>query len=77
MKRSFLVPTLVACFLAGIALQGPGNVLAEQELTVSAAASLTNAFPEIGKRFESANPGTKLVFNFDASGPLLQQIEQG
>lgn len=51
MKRSFLVPTLVACFLAGIALQGPGNVLAEQELTVSAAASLTNAFPEIGKQF--------------------------
>ncbi len=50
---------------------------AEQELIVSAAASLTNAFPEIGKKFESANPGTKVIFNFAASGVLLQQIDQG
>ena len=57
----------------------PGNraALAEQELTVSAAASLTNAFGEIGKKFESATPGTKVIFNFAASGPLLQQIEKG
>ncbi|HBZ56410.1 MAG TPA: molybdate ABC transporter substrate-binding protein [Syntrophobacteraceae bacterium] len=54
-----------------------GNVSAQQELTVSAAASLTNAFPEIGKKFESANTGTKVIFNFAASGPLLQQIEAG
>jgi molybdate transport system substrate-binding protein len=77
MKRSSSVITLVACLLAGMALLGPGSVMAEQELTVSAAASLTNAFPEIGKKFESANPGTKVVFNFAASGPLLQQLEQG
>ena len=50
---------------------------AEQELIVSAAASLTNAFGEIGKKFESANPGTKVVFNFGASGALLQQIDKG
>jgi molybdate transport system substrate-binding protein len=50
---------------------------AEQELIVSAAASLTNAFGDIGKQFEAANPGTRVVFNFAASGPLLQQIEMG
>lgn len=50
---------------------------AAQELTVSAAASLTNAFPEIGQRFEQLHPGGKVVFNFAASGPLLQQIAQG
>ncbi len=50
---------------------------AEQELIVSAAASLTNAFGEIGKKFESANPGTRVVFNFGASGALLQQIDKG
>jgi molybdate transport system substrate-binding protein len=50
---------------------------AEQELIVSAAASLTNAFGEIGKKFEIANPGTKVVFNFGASGALLQQIDKG
>ncbi len=50
---------------------------AEQELIVSAAASLTNAFGEIGKKFESANPGTRVIFNFGASGALLQQIDKG
>jgi molybdate transport system substrate-binding protein len=48
-----------------------------QELLVSAAASLTNAFKEIGAEFEKANPGAKITFNFAASGPLLQQIENG
>ena len=47
------------------------------ELTVSAAASLTQAFQEIGAQFETQNPGTKLKFNFGASGALMQQIANG
>ena len=47
------------------------------DLTVSAAASLTNAFRELGATFETLNPGTKLQFNFAASGALLQQIVKG
>jgi len=47
------------------------------ELTVSAAASLTNAFKDLGPIFEAANPGTKVLFNFGASGALLQQIAKG
>jgi len=47
------------------------------ELTVSAAASLTDALNEIQPLFEAANPNIKLVFNFGASGALQQQIEQG
>jgi molybdate transport system substrate-binding protein len=54
-----------------------GSAFAEQELTVSAAASLTNSFQDLGKKFEAANPGVKVIFNFAASGPLLQQIEAG
>ncbi|RJR32663.1 MAG: molybdate ABC transporter substrate-binding protein [Desulfobacteraceae bacterium] len=50
---------------------------AQQELLVSAAASLTNAFGEAGKRFEAANPGVKVIFNFGASGALMQQIDKG
>jgi molybdate transport system substrate-binding protein len=61
----------------GMALSHPTPVMGAQELTVSAAASLTNAFPEIGKHFEKEHPGTKVVFNFAASGSLLQQIAQG
>jgi len=48
-----------------------------QELVVSAATSLTNAFQAMGKSFEAKNPGAKVTFNFAASGPLLVQIQQG
>jgi molybdate transport system substrate-binding protein len=47
------------------------------EITISAAASLTNAFQELKPLFEKASPGTTLLFNFAASGPLLKQIESG
>jgi molybdate transport system substrate-binding protein len=50
---------------------------AAAELIVSAAASLTNAFTEIGKEFEKANSPHKVVFNFAGSGQLLQQIARG
>lgn len=47
------------------------------ELTVSAAASLTNAFKELGPLFEAQNRGTAVVFNFAASDALLAQIARG
>lgn len=48
-----------------------------QQLTVSAAASLTEAFKAIATRFEARHPGVTLRFNFAASGALLQQIANG
>jgi molybdate transport system substrate-binding protein len=48
-----------------------------QPLTVSAAASLTDAMREIGVHFEAARPGRIVRFNFAASGALLQQIVRG
>jgi molybdate transport system substrate-binding protein len=48
-----------------------------QTLTVFAAASLTNAFDEIGKTFETANPGVTVKFNFGGSQAIRTQIEQG
>lgn len=76
MKRAVrsLVPLL--CILV-LSFCFVGVACAGQELIVSAAASLTNAFGEIGKKFESANSGTKVVLNFAASGALLQQIDKG
>ena len=49
----------------------------DQGLTVFAAASLTEAFSELGKRFEQANPGTHVTFNFGGSQQLAQQLGQG
>jgi molybdate transport system substrate-binding protein len=62
--------------LLAVALM-PGLAAAQQQLTVSAAASLTDAFKELGPKFEAAKPGTTVRFNFAASGVLLQQIAQG
>ncbi len=47
------------------------------EVTVSAAASLTNALRDIAPLFEAAHPGAKLQLNFGASGALLAQIAKG
>jgi molybdate transport system substrate-binding protein len=47
------------------------------ELTVFAAASLTDAYREIGRGFEQANPGVKVVFNFAGSQQLAAQLGQG
>ncbi|WDH81403.1 molybdate ABC transporter substrate-binding protein [Paenibacillus urinalis] len=47
------------------------------ELTISAAASLTDVLEELQPRFETAHPSIKLSFNFGGSGSLQQQIEQG
>ena len=46
-------------------------------ITVFAAASLTDAFAEIGASFEAANPGVKVPFNFAGSQTLRTQIEAG
>jgi len=64
-----------AALLAAFSL---GSVaLHAQEMVVSAAASLTNAFQAVGRAFEKTRPGVKVTFNFAASGPLLAQIQQG
>ncbi|TVY05699.1 molybdate ABC transporter substrate-binding protein [Paenibacillus cremeus] len=52
-------------------------VAAPVELTISAAASITDALKEIQKSYESSHPNIKVNFNFGASGALQQQIEQG
>src|SRR5476649_954327 len=47
------------------------------EIVVSAAASLTNAFKAIGDAYEKQHPGTKVLMNFGASDVLMQQIVKG
>lgn len=46
-------------------------------ITVSGAASLTNAFTEVKGAFEKAHPGIQVATNFAASNPLLQQMREG
>jgi len=66
-----LVLTLVCLFAGFVGAAEP------QEITVSAAISLKNAFEEMGKLFESRNKAVKIAFNFGASGDLMMQIKAG
>jgi molybdate transport system substrate-binding protein len=74
MKR--FVPFLIA-LTAGCsedATTSPPAADAE-EVTVFAASSLTGAFEEIATGFETANPGTGVLFNFGPSDGLAAQIQ--
>lgn len=53
---------------------------AEQEktkLTVFAAASMTETMNEIAKAYQQEHPDIEIVYNFDSSGTLKQQIQNG
>ena len=64
-----LVLTALAAALAQGALAA--------DITVSAAASLTDAFNDIGKAYQAKYPDAKIDFNYAGSGALLQQIDKG
>ncbi len=47
------------------------------DITVLAAASLTDAFKELASAFRSANPAARVTLSFGASSTLVTQINQG
>ncbi len=64
--------------LAGCGAEKQGA--AEQEktkLTVFAAASMTETMNEIAKAYQQEHPDIEIVYNFDSSGTLKQQIQNG
>lgn len=50
---------------------------AAQELTVFAAASMTESLTELGAQYQAEQAGMTVLFNFDSSGILKTQIEEG
>ena len=71
-------PSLAGLALLALAvLMSFARPVRADDLTISAAASLTNAFGEIAKTYEAQHAGTHVVLNFAASDVLLKQIEQG
>ena len=49
----------------------------EAEIIVFAAASMTETLTEIKGLYETANPGVTITYNFDSSGTLKTQIQEG
>jgi molybdate transport system substrate-binding protein len=88
-SRSTAVTLVVCLLLAGVVIQGcgrasrsfeagqPPQAVGEATLTVFAAASLTEAFTELGQQFEADHPGVKVAFNFAGSQALSAQLGEG
>ena len=68
-------PLRILFFVLSLGLVA-GSAMAE-DMMVSAAASLKNAFGEMKTAFEAANRGVAVQTNFAASNPLLKQIVEG
>lgn len=49
----------------------------QTELIVFGAASMTETLTEIASLYENTAPNVKLIFNFDSSGTLKTQIQEG
>jgi len=67
-NQTLLIVLLLAAFIA--------LPLRAVEVTVFAAASLTDSLKEIGAAYEKTS-GDKIIFNFGASSTLARQIEAG
>lgn len=92
MKRTHLIAlaAVVLCIVAWIGFGSSGKSSApetpsaessaaaeEFELIVFAAASMTETLEEISGLYAKEAPNVKLVFNFDSSGTLKTQIQEG
>lgn len=75
--RTLCVTITAACvlLLCGCSRRTSGEH-DSKEITVAAAANLTDAFEELGKRFTSQT-GIKVVYSFGSTADLTKQIENG
>ncbi|MCU0464270.1 MAG: extracellular solute-binding protein, partial [Anaerolineae bacterium] len=66
-----------ALLLLSLFVFAPARAQDEREIVVFAAASLSDAFTDIGADFEAANPGVRVLFSFGGSSDLAVQLTQG
>ena len=79
MKKIAIVVLALLFLLGMVACAGPSTPKADEsiELIVFAAASMTETLEEISELYAEVAPNVTLVFNFDSSGTLKTQIQEG
>lgn len=78
--KKLIFPILAVVICLGIVVFLAASPEAEEQtttITVSAAASLTEAFTDIAEEFEAEYPDTDVELSFAGSGTLRMQIEGG
>lgn len=76
---SLMLTALFGCGQASQTANGAQDTQSAQttELTVFAAASMTEALNQIAEDYKTVEPNVSLTFNFASSGDLLSQIKEG
>ena len=79
MKKILSVLLVLALAITGVFAQPAAETAAAEqtEIVVFAAASMTETLTTIKGMYEKANPNVTITYNFDSSGTLKTQIEQG
>lgn len=86
MRKQWVMTMAVLCVagvLAGCgstqksASGGESRTAAQTELTVFAAASLTETLTQIADMYKEVNPNVNITYTFDSSGTLKTQIQEG
>ena len=76
---SLMLTALFGCGQASQTANGAQDTQSAQttELTVFAAASMTETLNQIAEDYKTVEPNVSLTFNFASSGDLLSQIKEG
>lgn len=76
---SLILTALFGCGQASQTADGAQDAQSAQttELTVFAAASMTETLNQIAEDYKTVDPNVSLTFNFASSGDLLSQIKEG
>lgn len=76
---SLMLTALFGCGQASQTANGAQDTRSAQmtELTVFAAASMTETLNQIAEDYKTVDPNVSLTFNFASSGDLLSQIREG
>jgi molybdate transport system substrate-binding protein len=76
LRTPYIVITLTCALLICSCSRKPASEQNSREINVAAAANLTDAFEELGKRF-TTQTGIKVVYSFGSTADLTKQIENG